>query len=85
MFAVPSKWIDPIDEVVLHLSLRQAATLSLSLSDLKISSFKLQDIQKSLLTPSGGQIAVRLCVVLLELQTRLSPSWQATSNMFFKN
>ena len=44
LFAVPSKWIDPIDEVVLHLSLRQTDTLSLSLSDLKISSFELQDI-----------------------------------------
>ena len=44
MIAAPSEWIDPIDEVVLHLSLRQTDTLSLSLSDLKIFSFELQDI-----------------------------------------
>ena len=78
LFAVPSEWIDPIDEVVFHLSLRQTAALSLSLSDLKISSFELQDIFKSSFTPSGGQIAVRLCVVLLELHTREKPIWQVS-------
>ena len=44
LLTVTSKWIYSIDQIVFNLGFLQAATLSSSLSDLKISSFEIQDI-----------------------------------------